>query len=232
VTPSTLPGAVVSGKGPVTLVGGGPLGAEDLRDALALAPALVAADGGAGACLRAGLEPLAVIGDMDSLAPEAARALAGHLYPVPEQDSTDFDKALSRIDAPLVVGLGFAGGRLDHELAALHALVVRADRPCLVVGPETLVLHCPPALLLPLEVGATVSLFPLLPVRVASTGLRWGTDGLLLSPRGRIGTSNRATGPVGLRPRARGLLVILPRATLPLAAEALLAAPRWPARAR
>lgn len=228
----TLPGAVVAGKGPVTLVGGGPLGPRDLRDALLLAPALVAADGGAGACLRAGLAPLAVIGDMDSLPPEAARAFASRLHPVPEQDSTDFDKALSRIDAPLVVALGFAGGRLDHELAALHALVVRADRPCLVVGPETLAFHCPPALHLPLAAGTTVSLFPLLPVRVASTGLRWATDGLVLSPRGRIGTSNRATGPVTLRPRARGLLVILPRETLSLAAQALGAAPRWPARAR
>ena len=230
--PSRPDGAALRAGEPVTLVGGGPLSPADLSTALALAPSLVAADGGADRCIEAGLAPLAVIGDMDSISPGAARRLAGRLHPVAEQDSTDFDKALSRIDAPLVVGLGFAGGRLDHELAALHALVMRADRPCLVVGPETLVLHCPPALLLPLEVGATVSLFPLLPVRVASTGLRWGTDGLLLSPRGRIGTSNRATGPVGLRPRARGLLVILPRATLPLAAEALLAAPRWPARAR
>lgn len=226
------PAAVVAGQGPVTLVGGGPLADGDLRAALALAPALVAADGGAGACLNAGLIPLAVIGDMDSLPPDAARTLAGRLHRVAEQDSTDFDKALSRIDAPLVIGLGFAGGRLDHELAALHALVARAQKPCLILGPETLALHCPPALDLPLAAGTTVSLFPLLPVRVTSRGLRWPTDGLLLSPRGRIGTSNAALGPVTLRPLARGLLVILPRSALELAAHALRAAPRWPARAR
>ncbi len=212
----------------MTLVGGGPLSEADLSTALALAPSLVAADGGADRCLAAGLAPLAVIGDMDSLSPGAARRLSDRLHPVAEQESTDFDKALARIDAPLVLALGFAGGRLDHELAALHSLLLRAERPCLVIGPESLCLHAPPRLDLPLAPGTVVSLFPLAPVRVASTGLRWPTDALLFDPAARIGTSNEATGPVALRAGARGMLVILPRATLPLAARALLAAPRWP----
>jgi thiamine pyrophosphokinase len=212
----------------VTLVGGGPLSDADLSTALMLAPSLVAADGGADRCLRAGLRPLAVIGDMDSLSPEAARLLADRLHPVAEQDSTDFDKALSRIDAPLVLALGFVGGRLDHELAALHSLLVRAERPCLLLGPESLCLHAPPRLDLPLEPGTPVSLFPLAPVRARSSGLRWPTDALLFDPAARIGTSNEATGPVALHPQGRGMLVILPRAALASTVAALLAAPRWP----
>lgn len=213
----------------MTLVGGGPLPAHDLHLALALAPTLVAADGGVAHCLAAGLSPKAVIGDMDSIPPEAALSLADRLHPVAEQDSTDFDKALSRIEAPLVIAAGFSGGRLDHELAALHSLVVRADRRCLVLGPESLCLHCPPRLALALAPGTVVSLFPLAPVRVASTGLRWPTDAVPFSPTGRIGTSNAALGPMTLEARAPGMLVILPRAALALAALALREAPTWPA---
>lgn len=221
-------GAVLRSEAPVTLVGGGPLSEGDLSTALALAPTLVAADGGAGHCLAAGRAPVAVIGDMDSIPPEAAAAYADRLHPVEEQDSTDFDKALTRIDAPLVVAAGFLGGRLDHTLAALHGVALRADRPCLLVGPESLCAHLPPALALPLDPGTVVSLMPLAPVAVRSTGLRWPTDGLTLDPMARIGTSNEARGPVTLAPDRPGLLLILPRAMLRPLAGALLAAPRWP----
>ncbi len=220
---------VLRSDSPVTLIGGGDPDAASLREALALAPIAVAADGGADAALRHGIEPAAVIGDMDSLSPEAAQAFAGRLHPVEEQDSTDFDKALTRIDAPAVLAVGFAGGRLDHELAALHSLVLRADRPCILLGPRTLAFHAPPALDLSLAPGTLVSLFPLAPVRVRSTGLRWATDHLLFAPDRRIGTSNEAGGAVTLCPSGPGMLVILPRATLPLALDALVRAPRWPA---
>ena len=53
------------------------------------------------------------------------------LHPIPEQDSTDFDKCLRHIAAPLVLGVGFLGGRVDHELAAFSTLVTRCDRPAL-----------------------------------------------------------------------------------------------------
>lgn len=214
---------------PVTLIGGGDPSGADLREALALAPVAVAADGGADAALRHGIAPAAIIGDMDSLSPEAARAFQGRLHRIEEQDTTDFDKALTRIEAPAVLAVGFAGGRLDHELAALHSLVLRADRPCILLGPQTLAFHAPPALDLPLAPGTLVSLFPFARVRIRSTGLRWPTDHLTFAPDRRIGTSNEATGVVSLRPDAPGLLVILPRATLPLALPALARAPRWPA---
>ncbi|WP_037281007.1 thiamine diphosphokinase [Rubellimicrobium mesophilum] len=221
-------GAIVQSREPVTLVGGADLTAEDLALSLRLAPILVAADGGADAVLAAGADPVAVIGDMDSLSEEAARAFAGRLHPVPEQETTDFDKALTRIDAPAVVALGFAGGRLDHELAALHSLVARPDRPCVLLGPTTLAFHAPPELALPLDPGTLVSLFPFAPVGIASEGLLWPTDGLAFAPQTRIGTSNEARGEVRLRPSGPGMLVILPRGVLARAVAALIAAPRWP----
>ena len=35
-----------------------------------------------------------------------------------DQDTTDFDKALRHIKAPVVIGAGFSGARTDHALAA------------------------------------------------------------------------------------------------------------------
>jgi thiamine pyrophosphokinase len=223
---------IVHADAPVTLLGAGQLGTDDLATALTLAPHLVAVDGGAQAALAAGLMPLAVIGDMDSLDPGLAARLADRLHTIAEQDTTDFDKALRSVAAPLVFAVGFEGGRLDHALAVLHGLVMQADRPCILIGPASVTVLCPPVLRLDLDPGTLVSLFPLGEVRVASEGLVWPTDGLAFAPDRRIGTSNAARGPVDLRADAPRMLLILPRDCLPLLARAVLAAPRWPAPRR
>eukprot|EP01031_Cornospumella_fuschlensis_P053214 gene53214-64999_t len=84
----------------VTLVGGGPVSAVALAKARALAPRIVGADSGADRLLRLGVTPEAVIGDMDSLSTDARAQLADRLFPIAEQDTTDFDKALRLIAAP------------------------------------------------------------------------------------------------------------------------------------
>ena len=223
---------IVHSSVPVTLVGGADLRLSDLTMALTFAPGLVAADGGADHLLQAGPQPQAVIGDMDSISGPARLAFAGVLHPVPEQETTDFDKALRHVAAPLVIALGVTGGRFDHELAALHVLLRHPDRVCVVLGPDSLTVLCPPVLALNLAAGTVVSLFPMGPVRCGSTGLRWPTDGMDFAPATVIGTSNEATGPVTLTPDAPAMLLILPAGTLAETVRALLAAPaQWPARA-
>jgi thiamine pyrophosphokinase len=227
---------IVSSPEPVTLLGGSDHVAADLAAALSHAPVLVAADGGGDSALLAGHHPAAVIGDMDSLSASGREILADVLHPVREQETTDFDKALRAISAPLVLAVGVSGGRFDHDLAALTVLARHPDRPCLVIGRESLVFLCPPRLRLDLAPGTTVSVFPLLPGRIESHGLEWPTTGLHLAPGGRIGTSNRAMGPVDLSPEGSHMLVILPRDQLSIAVRALLAqvgaaCGRWPARA-
>ncbi|MDE3079942.1 MAG: thiamine pyrophosphokinase, partial [Paracoccaceae bacterium] len=85
---------IVQSSSGVTLVGGAPISARLLADALDIAPTLVAADGGAQRALAAGQVPQAVIGDLDSLSARARAELTDRLHPVPEQETTDFDKAL------------------------------------------------------------------------------------------------------------------------------------------
>jgi thiamine pyrophosphokinase len=218
---------IVDAAAGVTLLAGGPVLRRDFRAALALAPVLVAADGGADRALRLGADPQAVIGDMDSISPEAREQLAGRLHPVAEQDSTDFEKALTRIKARFVLALGTLGGRVDHELAVFSTLVQRLDAPpCLLIGAQDVVFAAPPRLdiRLALRPGDRVSLFPMARVGGRSDGMRWPIDGLDLRPDGRVGTSNAATGPVRLWFDAVGMLVILPRNRLRAGFSALVSA--------
>lgn len=217
---------------PVLLVGGGALDNGVLEAALSRAGLVVAADGGAAKALAAGRMPDAVYGDMDSLSPELqARLAPGVLRPVAEQDSTDFDKCLRHIEAPLVLGYGFLGGRLDHQLAAMTVLARRPDRRCVLVGAEDVVCVCPAELELDLPVGERLSLWPMAEVTGRSEGLRWPIDGIVFRPDGVTGTSNAVSGPVRLRMDAPGMLLILPVERLEALVSALDHAPRWPARA-
>lgn len=218
----------------VTLVGGGPVHRRDLTLALRRAPGLVAVDGGADRLRQAGLNPLAVIGDFDSITPETRAALdPATLHPIAEQETTDFDKALRSVAAPFVLGVGFQGARLDHGLAVLNTLVRRSEKTCLLVGAADVVFHAPPRLSLRLVPGDRLSLFPLAPVTGASRGLHWPIDGLAFAPDAMIGTSNRVAAPqVDLQMDGPGMLVILPRARLDAALRALVSDWRGPSAAR
>ena len=199
----------------VTLVGGGEVNRTTLEEALTLAPNLVAADGGADRALALGHRPLRVVGDMDSVSDQARATLGAQVFQqIDEQDSTDFDKALRSVGAPLVIGVGFLGRRLDHELACLNSLVRHADRPCVLLGEEDLCFHLPGEMALDLPEGMRLSLFPMAGLEVWAEGLRWSFEGLKLAPWDKVGTSNEVTGPVRLRADRPGLLVMAPRAAL------------------
>ncbi|MFY0634883.1 MAG: thiamine diphosphokinase [Vannielia sp.] len=204
----------------ITLLGGGEVNEACLDAALIHAPRVVAADGGADAALAHGLRPEAVIGDFDSLSPAARAALAPEtLHHVAEQDSTDFEKVLQRVRAPMLLAVGFLGRRLDHQLAALTTLVRHHHQPCLLLGADDIAFAAPPDIALDLPAGTRLSLYPLAEVTGRSEGLEWPIDGLAFAPAGRIGTSNRTTGPLRLSFDAPGMVVITP----PEALDALLA---------
>ena len=188
---------------------------------MALAPTLVAADGGADLCLAAGIPPVAVIGDMDSVGVRD-RLPDTRFIEVSEQESTDFEKALTRIRAPFVLAAGFTGARLDHTLAVLSTLPKGIGPVTLVLGRDDVIFAAPQRIVLDVEAGTRVSLYPLTRLTGRSTGLEWPVEGLVLSPLGRLGTSNRATGPVTLEFDMPGCLVLMPRAALRTALSALL----------
>lgn len=206
----------------LTLLGGAKTQLKHVNQALRSAPTLVAADGGADTALAARHMPVAVIGDMDSIS-DAARAQipAERLHHIPEQNSTDFAKCLRSIEAPAILAVGFAGGRLDHQLAACTTLVNFPDQVVILLTQEDVCFLAPLKLRLDLAAGTRVSLYPMGPVKGRSTGLTYPIDGLTLSPATRVGTSNKADGPVELEFESRDMLVLLPRDQLDIALRSL-----------
>ncbi|QFT72464.1 thiamine diphosphokinase [Ruegeria sp. THAF33] len=224
---------IVRSADPIGLFGGGFVGSEDLNLVLNRVTSVVAADGGAAVLTESGRIPDAVIGDFDSLDKATkAKIPSDRLFAIREQDSTDFDKALRNVQAPLVLGAGFLGGRLDHQLAVLNVLVRRREQACILLGVHEVVFHAPRQMRLPVLPGDVVSLFPMRPVTGRSTGLEWPIDGLRLQPDDRVGTSNRALSDVELQMDGPGLLVMVPRAALDPLMQVFLSgqSERWPVR--
>ena len=197
---------------PVILVGAAPVQIGSALEALPKSWPVIAADGGADVLLKIGRRPDLVIGDMDS-----AGALPDDLpqLSLAGQDDTDFEKCLARVHAPLIVGLGFLEGRLDHTLAAIHALMALShDRPVMLVGDTDLVLRLKGDIAFEAKPGDRVSVWPLgIQAFQGSTGLKWPLDGLQMEAGRLIGTSNLAAGGtvrINVGP-GNGYAVIMPR---------------------
>ena len=182
---------------PVTLIGGAQSGNDEISTAIRLAPRIVAADGGAAHVIAAGYRPERVIGDLDSLSDDLRVSLADVVEQVSEQETTDFEKCLMRMDAPRILALGFMGGRIDHQLAVLNILARYADRRIVLFGAEDCAAVVPKTgLSLSLPVGDRISLMPLGASQAWTTGLRWNLDGQSLAPDGMISSSNEVAGPI------------------------------------
>jgi thiamine pyrophosphokinase len=193
--PNAAAALPIAFDGLLVIVGGGALDAELLRRVAATGAHLVGADGGGDAIRAAGLLPEAIIGDLDSLADPAAWGAETRVVRIEEQETTDFEKALYATTAPLTVGLGMTGRRLDHTLAALDAVTRHAARRKIILVDESdVALALAGPFGLAVAPGARVSVHPLTPTRfVRSSGLKYPLDGLLLAPGVRTGTSNEAS---------------------------------------
>lgn len=224
---------IVQSLYPITLVGGGHASPDDLQESLTLAPSCVAADGGAALAIRAGIDLAAVIGDFDSIDPDIlAQVPRKRQYHISEQDNTDFEKALLRIDAPLILGIGFCGGRVDHQLAAFNSLVKFAHQPCILLAEDELIFLAPPRISLPTVAGDIVSLFPFSRVTGTSIGLQWPIEDLVFAPGHQSGTSNCATGPIDINMHGPGMLMIVPKRFIRQVVQQLMlpTRARWPVR--
>jgi len=93
---------IVQAAAGITLLGAGPTKKPQFLQALALAPVLVAADGGVKTALKFAQIPTAVIGDMDSLPPDVNGVLPPEIFSPDFRNRTPriFDKCLARIVAP------------------------------------------------------------------------------------------------------------------------------------
>lgn len=167
---------------------------------------VIAADGGLELTRHLGRAADLLVGDLDSVTPEAVDAAeaAGtrvEAHPV-DKDRTDLaialDAALERAPARVLV-LGGHGGRLDHLLANALLLCAQRYAPLRIVaqaGPATLTVihdHAP----LSGTPGETVSLLAVHgPAHgVRTEGLRFPLDDEELAPGSSRGVSNRLVAP-------------------------------------
>ncbi len=161
----------------------------------------VCADGAVGTALAAGVTPGAVIGDMDSLSargPGAAALPAGlERIPVPDQETTDLEKALLeaiRRGFGRVVVLGAAGRRWDHFYGHLSLFARFADRLQLEsedAHGRLRVLPPGPWFALDLPPGSKLSLLPLPRASgIETDGLHWPLAGATLALGEREAISN------------------------------------------
>lgn len=200
---------IVDSTAPITLIGGGPVEGSLLEQAVALAPMVIAADGGANVAQDLGQPVDHVIGDMDSV--DMSKVDGPELHPIAEQMSTDLDKCLYSTSAPYYLGLGFLNGRLDHQLAACHSLLRGFDKQVMLLGGEDLCFLAPLSMSLDLPEGTRVSLFPMGEVSGVSKGLKWPIHAYQFSPEMKIGTSNETDAArLELTFNHRRMLVILP----------------------
>ncbi|HZY68286.1 MAG TPA: thiamine diphosphokinase [Devosia sp.] len=201
-----LPPQILTFEGLLVIVGGGTVDHDLLRDLYVSGGHLVGADGGADQIVAAGLKPEAIIGDLDSLANAEEWLGRTRLVRIPEQDTTDFEKALYSTAAPVTVALGMTGKRFDHTLAALNAVTRYArDRIIILVDEADLAMALTGPFSFEVDPRERVSVHPLLPMRFKrSIGLRYPLDGVRLAPGERTGTSNEAvTGAFRIEPEGR-----------------------------
>ncbi|HVE43824.1 MAG TPA: thiamine diphosphokinase [Gammaproteobacteria bacterium] len=142
---------------------------------------IVAADGATNQLAAMGIDPVAVIGDLDSVAPALLDKYHSVCYP--SQATGDFQKSLCYLSEkkllPTIV-LGTNGGYLDHVLNNI-SIMMHAHN----------VLYAPPLLgfllkeaeskTITLAVGTKISLFGIPTANVSSTGLKWELDKQTLS---------------------------------------------------
>jgi thiamine pyrophosphokinase len=176
-----------------------------VRDVLPTDAYVIAADSGLDHADHLGIAVHRVVGDFDSVTPDAldaAEATGARIdrYPT-AKDATDLELALdaARANASRIVVVGGDGGRLDHLLgtALLLGSAAYADRQiCAYLGPATV--HV-------IRSGITLSgvpgeLLSLLALHgpahgVRTAGLRYPLRGETLHPGSSRGISNEFTGP-------------------------------------
>ena len=216
----------------VVVAGGSPL-RPDVAPIVGGAKHVLAADGGLAHAFELGLDPAAVIGDLDSASPDDVEAASGQgarivRHPT-AKDATDLelalDEALTLAPSRVLVLLD-GGGRLDHLLSAL-LLLGSAPYADVVVDAQVggaLVHVVRRGRVLEGEPGETLSLLALHgpAVGVMTGGLVYRLADETLEPGSSRGVSNAfAAREAYVRLRQGVLLVVRPGLESDAAGEAL-----------
>ncbi len=151
---------------------------EVARALLDAADEVICCDGAAEEYCATGAEPVAVVGDFDSLSQQLRESLADRLHHRPDQDVNDLWKALSLAlerGAQEVVVLGAFGRREDHSIGNLMLCAARMNEVAIhVVGDRGVFEFIDRDSEFESFAGEQVSLFTLSPsTEISTDGLRY-----------------------------------------------------------
>lgn len=209
----------------VVVVGGGALSPRASTAATSVAHgAVIAADSGLDHAIAVGLEPTALVGDLDSISAAGRMWAYAHGLAIDEhpaaKDLTDTELALAAAAATPTDGLLVVGGvgeRLDHLLGVLLALggeaaAAFADVRAIIGDSEFVVVHAHHRHELRLEPGRTFSVLALHGAcrGVHLHGARWELDGADLAATEARGLSNVANGTIAVALDHGTLTVVIP----------------------
>ena len=158
--------------------------------------AIIAADGGANRLFNNNIMPDAIIGDLDSLENRENFGSDTKIIHFKEQETTDFEKCLYCVNAPVFLAMGFTGRRLDHTLANTNTITkFHKTKNVLLIASDDVSFVCHGIFSSPVATQITVSVFPLMPIRFShSEGLMFELDDLNMEIGQFAGTSNHTIG--------------------------------------
>lgn len=151
----------------------------ELLELLKTVPAIIACDGAVQNLHDRGLEPTAIVGDLDSIPPAMLRLYANRIHTVEDQEINDLTKAVRfahTLGSRKLLILGATGLREDHTLGNISLLAdyaplfeqveMRSDYGRFIPVLQTTTLACTP--------GQQISIFSLCPCgEITTEGLRW-----------------------------------------------------------
>jgi thiamine pyrophosphokinase len=180
---------------PVVLVGGGRIAWEQLHLIRDHSYPIIGVDSGANDLRLNDIIADAVIGDLDSITDLATFPQTMETIKISEQQTTDFEKALYTIDAPLFICFGFWGDRLDHCLSALHVLTkYRGQKRVLLIDQADLIFTPQKTLEMEIGIKTRFSIYPLKTTNfLTSSGFLYPLDGLTFEAGKLMSTSNETT---------------------------------------
>ncbi len=172
---------------------------EKTTPLLSSAEQVVAADGAAMGLVEIGITPDVIIGDLDTISPEEARANSSvEVIEDPDQETWDGEKGLIYLidsGAEEIIVLGAGGGMTDHVLNNYSILTRYAEEASIrTVDDLCTGYFVSDRITLPTEEGQRISIIPMPGAQVTTKGLLWELEGDVLAWSIREGASNQATG--------------------------------------
>ena len=153
---------------------------------------IIAADGGADNCIKIGIEPDHVIGDLDSISAKAKKKFSKKIIHDKSQDTTDLEKAINltkKLKCTFLEIICATGLRMDHTLSNIICLL-RVNFPSRIIDKDHDI--CIPLKKLELKgkKGDVISVIPISEVKgLTYSGLKWNIQNKD-TETGWIGTSN------------------------------------------